>query len=300
MKKIITIVSSSLIAISILLTIYLISIEEVTTLPANRQALAYDNTRTEREVLPTFHIQIREPKIDIEEILLKWKNKNIEPIQWGENVPGVKTRLDSEEKVIALTFDACGGPYGSSYDEHLIDFLREERIPASLFFNARWIRENEEIFIELSNDPLFTIENHGTEHLPLSVQGGTAWGITATNSVEKVIDEVLGNQDLIHNLTGEKPLFFRSGTAFYDEYAVKIVNDLGLTVVNYNVLGDAGATFSSSQVRDSLINAQPGSIVLLHMNQPSSGTAEGVMEAIPILKAEGYRFVTLHEYSLVH
>ena len=32
------------------------------------------------------------------------------PKEWGEKVTGVKTRLGTNQKVIALTFDACGGP----------------------------------------------------------------------------------------------------------------------------------------------------------------------------------------------
>ncbi|KGA97467.1 polysaccharide deacetylase [Alkalihalobacillus alcalophilus ATCC 27647 = CGMCC 1.3604] len=218
--------------------------------------------------------------------------------EWGENVTGVKTRLHTEEQVIALTFDACGGPYGSEYDEELISFLREEEIPATLFINKRWIRSNEAIFQELVADPLFEIENHGSDHLPLSINGNEAWGIAGTSSIEEIVEEVLENQIAIAEFTGIEPTFFRSGTAFYDEIAVEIVEKLGLQVVNFDVLGDAGATFSAEQVHQALLGAQPGSIALLHMNQPSSGTAEGVKRAVTDLLEEGYSFVTLSQYDL--
>ncbi|MBU9721034.1 polysaccharide deacetylase family protein [Bacillus alkalicola] len=237
--------------------------------------------------------------ISTDEVLRKWENKSLHSSEWGEHVSGVKNRLNTDDKVIALTFDACGGTYGSGYDEELISYLRSEEIPATLFFNTRWIKENKETFMELSNDKLFTIENHGTEHLPLSINGGTAWGIAATNSVSEVIEEVMGNQNLITELTGKSPSYFRSGTAFYDDIAVQIVEDLGLTTVNFNILGDAGATFTSSQVTNALVNATPGSIALLHMNRPESGTAAGVQEAIPILIEKGYEFVHLTDYELI-
>ncbi len=220
------------------------------------------------------------------------------PIEWGENVTGVKTRMNTEEKVIALTFDACGGPYGNKYDEALITFLREEQIPATLFINERWIMENEQIFLELADDPLFQIENHGTAHVPLSVSGQSAWGIEGTADPIEVKDEVLGNQETIQQLTGREPTLFRSGTAFYDEIAVEIVNELGLSVVNFDILGDAGATFSAQQVHRALLGSTNGSIALLHMNQPSSGTAEGVQLAVQDLINDGYVFVTLDEYPL--
>ncbi|MDQ0254874.1 peptidoglycan/xylan/chitin deacetylase (PgdA/CDA1 family) [Evansella vedderi] len=235
---------------------------------------------------------------DLDAIKDKWSGNSIEPKYWGERVPGVMNRMDTDERVIALTFDACGGVYGSGYDEKLINFLRKEEIPATLFINARWIKENKEVFLELSNDSLFQIENHGTEHLPLSLKGGTAWGIMGTTGVEEVIREVMGNQELIYSLTGNVPNYYRSGTAYYDEIAVEIVGDLGLTVVNYDILGDAGATYNSTQVRNALLNANPGSIALLHMNQPASGTAVGVMEAIPLLREQGFTFVTLSEFDL--
>ncbi|KFN38774.1 MAG: hypothetical protein JU82_10165, partial [Sulfuricurvum sp. MLSB] len=68
-----------------------------------------------------------------------------EPTQWGENVTGVTTRFASDKKEIALTLDACGGSAKSSqYDAELIDYLIANKIPATLFINARWIDANPE------------------------------------------------------------------------------------------------------------------------------------------------------------
>jgi peptidoglycan/xylan/chitin deacetylase (PgdA/CDA1 family) len=150
----------------------------------------------------------------------------------------------------------------------------------------------------LNNIPLFEIENHGTNHRPLSMNGRTAWGIKGTENVNQITDEVLLNHRKIEKLTGKSPKFFRSGTAFYDEVGVKVVNEIGELPVNYNVLGDAGATFSKEQVRDALLKANPGSIVLLHMNKPDGKTAEGLKLAIPELKRRGYRFVKLEDFPL--
>ncbi|WP_238378825.1 polysaccharide deacetylase family protein [Halalkalibacillus sediminis] len=221
-----------------------------------------------------------------------------ESTEWGENVTGVKNKLATDEQVVALTFDACGGPHGSKYDEELIEYLIDEEIPATLFVNKRWILSNEELFQELSDNPLFQIENHGTDHLPLSVEGKEAWGIEGTESPEDVYHEVVENHRLITDLTGQEPSNFRSGTAFYDEVAVEIVNDIGLEVVNFDILGDAGGTYSSDEVERSLLGATAGSIALLHMNQPESGTADGVKNAIPHMKEKGFEFVLLEEYDL--
>lgn len=92
--------------------------------------------------------------------------------------------------------------------------------------------------------------------------------------------------------------YFRSGTAFYDEVAIELANALGYEVVNFDILGDAGATYSSAQVEEALLTAKPGSIALLHMNQPSSGTANGVKQAVPILREVGFTFVQLNDVKL--
>ncbi len=220
------------------------------------------------------------------------------PTEWGMDVTGVRTTFQTENQEIALTFDACGGPTGNDIDQDLIDFLRAESIPATLFINERWLLDNEKVFLELSIDPLFQIENHGTAHAPLSVQGGDAWGIAATTSPEEVYDEIMHQHETVLALTGKPMTLFRSGTAFYDEIAVQLAQDLGYDVVNFSILGDAGATYSSEQVKEALLSATHGSIVLLHMNQPTSGTFEGVKQAIPILQERGYTFVKLHNQIL--
>lgn len=219
--------------------------------------------------------------------------------EWGERVTGVRTRLDTDERVMALTFDACGGTGGEGYDSALVEFLVAEGVPATLFFNQRWIEANEATFRELARHPLFEVANHGTEHRPLSVTGRSAWGIAGTAGPAEVIDEVRGAQRVIERLTGRSPRHFRSGTAHYDEVAVRIVRDLGLEAVNFDILGDAGATRSPDEVASALEAAQPGSIALLHMNQPSSGTARGVRDALPALRRRGFSFATLGAHDLV-
>ncbi|NRF93491.1 polysaccharide deacetylase family protein [Paenibacillus frigoriresistens] len=234
---------------------------------------------------------------DLEKTLIE-RYGNAKPKKWGENVPGVRTHLTTKEQVIALTFDACGGKEGSGYDEKLIDYLIKENIPATLFINARWITANKDIFAKLAANRLFEIENHGTEHRPLSVNGKLAYGIAGTKNVNEVIHEVKDNADQIEKLTGRRPVFFRSGTAYYDDVAAGVVHDLGFQLAGYNVLGDAGATYNTEQVYNALLKARSGSIVLAHMNHPEKDTAKGIMKAIPELKKAGYRFVLLASYTL--
>lgn len=225
--------------------------------------------------------------------------QNVKPTQWDIVVKGVKTRLDTTDKVVALTFDACGGKGGDGYDKELIDYLIKQNVPATLFINSRWIDENRDAFLSLSKNTLFEIENHGSEHKPLSVDGKSAYDISGTKNAQGVIDEVQPNADKIYKLTGRKPLFFRSGTDYYDDVAVRIVVGLGEQAVAFSLLGDAGATYSTAEIKNACLAAKPGDIIIFHMNHPEKDTAEGIMEVVPALRAKGFAFVHLADYPLI-
>lgn len=220
------------------------------------------------------------------------------PQQWGEAVTGVKTRIQGKEKVIALTFDACGSSKGMKFDRALLDYLEKEQIAATLFINGRWIEPNRQVFDRLAANPLFEIANHGLSHKPASINGRSVYGIAGTNDVAELVDEIELNARKLEELTGKRPRFYRSGTAYYDEVAVKIAGELGQQVAGFSLLGDAGSTYSSDKVKAALLAAKPGDIAILHFNHPESGTASGVMAAIPELKKRGYLFVRLSELEL--
>lgn len=220
------------------------------------------------------------------------------PQLWGEDIPGVRTHLNTQEPVIALTLDACGGKRGNGFDKKLINWLRKHHIPATLFITGRWINANEEIAKELASSPLFEIENHGMNHCPCSVSGRSAYGIPGTGSVEEVMREVSDATVIIKKVTNRQPRFFRSGTNYYDEVALALIEDLGYNVVGYSIAGDEGATLSEDAIVKKLLQAKAGNIILCHMNQPESDTAEGLITVIPMLQKKGFCFVTLQEYPL--
>lgn len=229
---------------------------------------------------------------------LKASYADTAPITWGETVTGVKTCMATDDNVVALTLDACGSKTGMGFDTELFHYLEKEKIPATLFINARWIDANRKLFLTLANNPLFTIANHGFLHKPASVSGRSIYGIAGTKNVDELIDEIGLNAEKIKRLTGKRPTYYRSGTAYYDELSVQVAERLGHQVIGFSVLGDAGATFTEQQVTAALLASNPGSIVILHMNHPASGTAAGVKAAVPELRKRGVRFVRLSDYPL--
>jgi peptidoglycan/xylan/chitin deacetylase (PgdA/CDA1 family) len=210
--------------------------------------------------------------------------------KWGEKISGIITKLNTNEKVVALTFDACGK---NGYDEELINYLKENSIKATLFLSGIWIDSHREISKELSKNPLFMIENHGLNHKPCSVNGKSAYGIAGTKNVGEVFVEIEKNAQKIEKTIGQKPKFYRSGTAYYDDVCVAIAKKLGYNVAGFSIIGDGGATFSIGQIKALSLRTIPGSIFIFHMNRPTGKTFEGIRELLPILRDQGYSFVHL-------
>jgi peptidoglycan/xylan/chitin deacetylase (PgdA/CDA1 family) len=68
------------------------------------------------------------------------------PGNWGEFVKDVDEDIKTKDKVIALTFDACGREKGTGFDQELISFLKKENLPATLFVTGTWIDEHFDTF----------------------------------------------------------------------------------------------------------------------------------------------------------
>ncbi len=205
---------------------------------------------------------------------------------------------DKNQKVLALTFDACGGRH-SGYNEKLIAYLRREQLPATLFVTGLWIEKNKETFAGLAKDPLFEIENHGLLHRLCSTEGKTKYGVHATRDLSDVIDEMELCARKIYGLTGRRPIFFRSATAYTDELSLKVAARLGMEVVSYDILsGDATRASAKTMSRNILKGARHGAVVIMHFNHPEWPEMEALQLAVPELRRRGYNFAKLEDFSL--
>jgi peptidoglycan/xylan/chitin deacetylase (PgdA/CDA1 family) len=173
------------------------------------------------------------------------------------------TSISNTTTSVALTLDACSG----GYDESLIALLVKLQIPATVFLTQRWMDKHP--------------QGPGAESLA---------------DVER---EVLGGAQAIQKATGQKPLWFRGAGARYDEASLALIKRLGFHVAGYSVNADDGATASAEVVSRRVQAAKPGDIILAHMNRPTSGTAQGLKQALPLLQAQGVRFVHMSQVATV-
>lgn len=204
-------------------------------------------------------------------------------------------RLESQEKGarprVALTFDACSG----KTDERILSTLIENRIPATIFVTARWVKRNAATMAIFKAHPdLFEIENHGAMHVPAVDRPVSIYGIAAAGSAQAVEAEVAGGAAAIVG-QGLQPRWFRGATAKYTLSSIGQIRQMGFRVAGYSVNGDGGSLLGAGAAQKRFASAKDGDVIIAHINQPTHAAGAGVAKGILDLKAHGYSFVRLND-----
>lgn len=210
------------------------------------------------------------------------------------------------EKLIALTFDLCetdGATAG--YDGRIVDLLRAQGVKATFFAGGKWMETHEERTAQLIADPNFEIGGHGLRHLDLARLSGQALTdeIALTEAAySRARNSLLARQCIASDLAGSTPpperltlMRFPYGTC--NAASLAAVAAQGELAIQWDVVtGDPDPRRSAKAIAATILaKAHPGAIVVAHANGRGRHTAEALALAIPKLKDEGYRFVTVSE-----
>lgn len=199
---------------------------------------------------------------------------------------------DRRRPRVALTFDACMG----KADERILSTLLRERIPATIFVTARWLRTNPAaVSLFRDNPDLFEIEDHGENHVPAVDFPTAIYGIAAAGSPQAVGQEVGRGADAIRAAGLREPHWFRGATAKYDASAIREIRSMGYRIAGYSLNGDGGSLLGKEETEKRIASAKDGDVVISHINQPTHAAGEGVAKAILALKAKGVQFVRLSD-----
>lgn len=200
----------------------------------------------------------------------------------------VITRLPTNEKVVALTFDACEALKPVKLDHGIADYLVARRIPFTIFMGGLFARDNANDVKALAANDFVEIENHSYSH------NNNMPGL----SDARVRSEVLRAQSEIFKATGRVTHFFRFPAGHYDARTLSMVEAMGYRVVHWRwPEGDPDAQESADMlVRRTLKGTEPGDILIFHINGRGVHTSEALPRVIDGLEAEGYRFVLLKDY----
>ncbi len=200
-------------------------------------------------------------------------------------------------KRVALTLDACGG----KYDADLINFLIQNRIPATIFATKKWLARNPLGLSTIkAHLDLFDVENHGERHIAAVIgKGRTVHGIPGEPDVIHLRREVVEGARAVEEATGVAPHWYRGAAAAYDPQAIDEIDKLGYKIAGFSVNADWGATSKKSTIERRLARVKAGDVIIAHMNKPESDTAEGLAAGLVYLLKAGFVFVRLDQVELV-
>ena len=206
-------------------------------------------------------------------------------------------------KLVALTFDLCEQPGEvAGYDGAIFDYLRSQKIKATLFTGGKWMRSHPERFQQLLGDPLFEIANHASAHRNLRLLTGAALRneIVGPQRAYEAIRSQAAQQQCFAPTVSRLPErlgLFRFPYGACNAASLAAVNDEGLLAIQWDVAtGDPSPGTNAGEIAHAIVRGvKPGSIVISHANGRGFHTAEGLPLAIPKLRAAGYEFVTVSE-----
>lgn len=168
---------------------------------------------------------------------------------------------------VALTFDLCPVRNGAGYDQALIDYLIEQKIPATFFMSGNWMKKHDRHVKTLLQVPFFEVGTHGDVHAHMPF-----------HSAAEQEQEILGPVRLLKAKYNHEAALFRPPYGEFNDDTVNVVRALGLRFILWNVVsGDPDPTLTALQIENQLKrSARKGSVIVMHANGKGQHTHEVV------------------------
>lgn len=200
----------------------------------------------------------------------------------------VYSHKQTKQKVIALTFD--DGPNGQATLQ-VLDILKQNGVRATFFVVGDNVRYYPEIARQISAEG-HEIENHSLHHQRYMT----------FRDEKKIQKELLAANQIIYEVTGQRPTFFRPPYGFRTPWAIKAARKAGFTIVTWNDLTSDYRRIRSGSIHSKIISqARPGAIINLHdgLATKHGANRDELLKALPIiiksLKSQGYQLVTINQ-----
>jgi peptidoglycan/xylan/chitin deacetylase (PgdA/CDA1 family) len=168
---------------------------------------------------------------------------------------------------VAITFDLCPVRNGTGYDQALIDYLIEQKVPATFFMSGKWITKHDRQVKALLQIPFFEVGTHGEVHAHMPFQ-----------SPKEQEQEMLGPVRLLKAKYGHDTTLFRPPYGEFNDDTVNVARALGLQFILWNVVsGDPDPTLTAIQIQGQLKRfVRKGSVIVMHANGKGQHTQEVV------------------------
>lgn len=198
-------------------------------------------------------------------------------------------RVDSEAKLVALTFDDGPSP---EWTPRILDELRQAGVKATFFMLGEHVEKYPEVARRVAQEG-HEIGNHTYDHHVLLYY-----------TPEELINEINRCERLIREVTGVTTRYFRPPKAWFTPREKAIIDRMGYKIILWSLNSKDWVSFHDKQITSYIVrNIRPGDILLFH-DSGGAFTTEGgkrkqTVKTIPRLvkklQERGYRFVTITE-----
>ncbi|MCL4424781.1 MAG: polysaccharide deacetylase family protein [Firmicutes bacterium] len=209
--------------------------------------------------------------------------QEIPAARWGKNGGNIIRYVETQEKVLALTFD--DGPDVATSE--ILDLLAAYGGRATFFAVGKQLQMFPELALRIVAEG-HDLANHTYSHPRM-------------NSLsEKQLQEEIGKtEDIILKITGQRPRFFRPPYGEYNQALADFLAKRGYTIVLWSEDSRDFARDRSVEkiVGNALTGLQSGDIILFHDGGPREMTVTALKLILPKLRAEGYALLNLSELT---
>jgi peptidoglycan/xylan/chitin deacetylase (PgdA/CDA1 family) len=256
------------------------SVPSEKTASSNQDSSSTTNSNTETNKPETTQEQNKD-NTDAPEV-----SKNQEAAKYYvDSVYRIKPVDESGDKQIALlTFDDT--PYGDTTYQ-ILDILDEYDAKAIFFINGHLAANRKDVLKDIVSRG-HVLGNHTWWHKNLRKM-----------TPEKVKEEIVSVSDLIEEITGQRPIYFRPPFGQNSDQSLSIVHEQGMQSMNWSV-GSEDWVYPNPDQAEKVIASvmkqmHPGANILFHDKVVTVKALEPILKT---LSEKGYRFVVPTEVKI--
>lgn len=187
--------------------------------------------------------------------------------------------VDTEEKKVAITFDAA---WGADDTSEIINILGEYNAKATFFVVGDWARKYPDSLKAFSAAG-HELANHSNDHTLYSKLG-----------LEQIKEDILLCNEAIEFASGKTPTLLRAPSGDYTNTSEKAAKEMNMTTVQWSVDSLDWQGLEVSEIVSRVVGAADcGAIILFHNDVKN--TPPALREVLRQLSEKGYSFVTVSE-----
>jgi polysaccharide deacetylase len=206
----------------------------------------------------------------------------VKPITLSASDPTVFSHVPMTDKVVFVTIDD-----GLEKEPGFIQMVKDLQVPIAVELANLFIRDDYAYFEKLYETGHVSIQNHTVNH-PLSMPALSA---------AQQLDEIAGQQEILHREYGVTPYIFRPPGGNYNETTVASAGQAGLKGV---MLWKEAMEISDMQYQTSAHHLHPGDIILCHFRGPTQLHGETMVRMMTRLykhiQAQGFTIADITKY----